>query len=85
MIERRWATSQHFHTVVPDDVCIERPFPDAELIARAVQWYYTAQTTGAEATTEIKHKQELERELRGAIEGVTGLPPERIIIDVDGR
>ena len=68
-----------------DDVRDKRIRLDPEMRKRIVQWYDTAQKVRVEATTEPKRKQELERALKGAIEGVTRLPPELIIIDIDGR
>jgi hypothetical protein len=85
MIERRKPIGQHYNTVILDDICNERMFPDPEVRRKIIQWYHTAQTAVAEATTEPKRKQELERALRSAIERVTRLPPELIIIGVSGR
>ena len=63
-----------------DDVFDELGALSGSAICRLRNWYNTAQTEGNMAHV---RRSEWEREIRGAIEGVTNISPEYIIIDLD--
>lgn len=65
---------------LPDDIFDKNGILSGPAIHRLRKWYNTGQTAG---NTEPKSLRELKREIRGAIEGVTNICPEHIIIDTD--
>jgi hypothetical protein len=79
MQDKRNRTGPHPARILNDDI-IDSGALGAELIMRLRSWYYTAETQG---DTEGAFKHELRMLLRDAIEGVTGIPPEHIIIDLN--
>ena len=66
------------HRIISDDFFDGIEF-DPLLIAQLRRWYGTAETAG---NVERETKRELRKEIRAAIETVTGLQPDGIIIDL---